>query len=144
MYCSATVSWSCCVIVLALPLMVWSWVSGLAGDKVELVALGVEEGGPTRTVLFDLVGGSGAQREQPFGLGLEVWGDQSRCNRFLTDFDSGTLVERQPRACRRVVSFDYGGLVLTPPTGRGAGLRAWTGSVGGVTAVDVEDMAGDE
>jgi hypothetical protein len=87
-------------------------VSGLAGDKVELVALGVEEGGPTRTVLFDLVGGSGAQREQPFGLGLEVWGDQ---------------VQVQP-----------------PPTGRGASLRAWTGSVSGVTAVDVEDMAGDE
>ena len=29
-------------------------------------------------------------------------------------------------------------------TGRGANLRAWTGSVSGVTAVDVEDMARDE
>src|SRR6267378_7985576 len=28
--------------------------------------------------------------------------------------------------------------------GRSRQLRAWTGSVGGMTAVDVEDMAGDE
>ena len=31
-----------------------------------------------------------------------------------------------------------------PLTGRGANLRARTGSVSGVTAVDVEDMTGDE
>ncbi len=31
-----------------------------------------------------------------------------------------------------------------PLTGRGASLRARTGSVNGLTAVDVEDMAGDE
>jgi hypothetical protein len=31
-----------------------------------------------------------------------------------------------------------------PLTGRGANLRARTGSVSGVTAVDVEDVAGDE
>jgi hypothetical protein len=30
-----------------------------------------------------------------------------------------------------------------PSTGRGASLRARTGSVSGLTAVDVEDMAGD-
>jgi hypothetical protein len=42
------------------------------------------------------------------------------------------------KAARRVPREDR------PLTGRGANLRARTGSVSGVTAVDVEDMAGDE
>jgi hypothetical protein len=56
--------------------------------------------------------------------------------------------EEIPMSCAVTVVFGVYDLALLSAllvlTGREANLRARTGSVSGVTAVDVEDMTGDE
>ena len=49
---------------------------GLLGGEVELVALGIGEGGEADPVLLDLLDDGGAQAEQPFALAGEVSGGE--------------------------------------------------------------------
>src|SRR5882757_1825618 len=82
----------------------------LAGDKVELVALGVEERDPPRAVLLDMASGGRAQREQTRGLGLQVRGDQVQVQPVLDRFRLGHLAESEPWTRCWITCVDYGGL----------------------------------
>jgi hypothetical protein len=84
--------------------------TGLTGNQVELVALGIKKSGPARAALFNVVHPGGAQRQQPVGFRDEFAADQVEMQPILDRLRLGDLVKRQPGTVCRIVRVDSGEL----------------------------------
>ena len=82
-------------------------------EHAELVALGVLHDRPVRVALLDqsLHGGARRADSRSTSSFMVDGGTRSRCNRFLTDFASGTIRKRMSRSVARRITNGDAGLV---------------------------------